>query len=851
MKKSFVSLAAMLLLLAGCQKPELVDTVGDNSAFEASFEAFDCQTKTSMNSSRKLVWSKGDRLAVFQGSSLADEYMLVESYAGKMNGDFAVVKDNSPVNGNFSAGSELPCNVAIYPYSDGLTLEGSVFEGGSVYSVDGFSLPSVQVYKAGSFAVGAFPMAAVTESMADHGLNFKNILGAMQLSLKGTQVVESIKIEGLSGEKLSGDAAVSVYTNDVAPTIRMSDEASTSVTLDCEDGVQLSESEATDFYIALPPMSFEKGFNVTVKDAAGQEYTITADQSNDVLRSSILVMPAVTLGAESFVLYSNDFDKTISTKVNDKWPFCDEFDGWKNEVGTGASNVSYSFKNASARAYSGNNNIWLPMTGAYFGVHNIELNNTTSYELTFNVICGTPGNYKETFSSSVFKVYLSQDDTKWVELLVNVTANDNVFDSAAASFSVPANTANLSVVFEKVADETNGYRVDNISLKASASADTEIDFAQGVEKDFTADSDGGGSAGGNDAAQPTTLVKATIAEFMAAAEDDTWYELTGEIISIEKETYGNFTIKDETGEVYVYGMTNGWVGSNDQSFSKIGLKVGDVVTLGTKRTSYQGTPQGGGNPVPAYYISHVAGQVGDAFDAKDYVDEYNVNHGPGVEIDGVVWAPVNCGYHEDDYKWGKLYQWGRKYGQGYDGRLYVNGAATGYISDKSSPGHAEGPVSVSDGNSESSANTFFVDYGSGDMDWVTPHSNTLWNSCSEDSPVKTENDPCPEGWRVPTYNELNNLCQNHSEWMNDEDGQPGYWLCGTSSYTESVPQVFFPAAGNNINIVNDGRGKTGYYWSSRPINTNQAYCLEFAHSSTSWTGSRYRMDGQSVRCVQD
>ena len=44
MKKSFVSLAAMLLLLAGCQKPELVDTVGDNSAFEASVEAFDCQT---------------------------------------------------------------------------------------------------------------------------------------------------------------------------------------------------------------------------------------------------------------------------------------------------------------------------------------------------------------------------------------------------------------------------------------------------------------------------------------------------------------------------------------------------------------------------------------------------------------------------------------------------------------------------------------------------------------------------------------------------------------------------------------------------------------------------------------
>jgi hypothetical protein len=55
-------------------------------------------------------------------------------------------------------------------------------------------------------------------------------------------------------------------------------------------------------------------------------------------------------------------------------------------------------------------------------------------------------------------------------------------------------------------------------------------------------------------------------------------------------------------------MTSKWVGSNDQSFSQIGLKVGDTVTLGTLRGSYNGTPQGGGNPVPAFYISHVAGE---------------------------------------------------------------------------------------------------------------------------------------------------------------------------------------------------------------------------------------------------
>ena len=97
---------------------------------------------------------------------------------------------------------------------------------------------------------------------------------------------------------------------------------------------------------------------------------------------------------------------------------------------------------------------------------------------------------------------------------------------------------------------------------------------------------------------------ATVAEFLAAATGDTWYKLTGTITNLQTGDYGNFDLVDETGSVYVYGITVAPVAKNDKSFPKLGLKEGDKVTLIGKRAEYKGTPQVGG---PAYYISHEAG----------------------------------------------------------------------------------------------------------------------------------------------------------------------------------------------------------------------------------------------------
>ena len=84
--------------------------------------------------------------------------------------------------------------------------------------------------------------------------------------------------------------------------------------------------------------------------------------------------------------------------------------------------------------------------------------------------------------------------------------------------------------------------------------------------------------------------KVTVAEFLAAAEDSTMYELTGVITSVSNTTYGNFYLKDETGEVLIYGLCSPT--GAQKYWAASGAKVGDTITVQTVRTSYNGAPQG-------------------------------------------------------------------------------------------------------------------------------------------------------------------------------------------------------------------------------------------------------------------
>ena len=137
------------------------------------------------------------------------------------------------------------------------------------------------------------------------------------------------------------------------------------------------------------------------------------------------------------------------------------------------------------------------------------------------------------------------------------------------------------------------------------SVDENIDEQRSAVVTFSS----GGLTGKIDISQQKGAQSAiTINEFYSKKVDKTtWYKLSGEIVAIANNSYGNFYIATETSYLYVYGLTANKSATNDQSFSKLGLKVGDTVTMMTLRSEHNGVVEAGGS-IPAYYLTHEKGE---------------------------------------------------------------------------------------------------------------------------------------------------------------------------------------------------------------------------------------------------
>ncbi|MBO5815710.1 MAG: leucine-rich repeat protein [Bacteroidales bacterium] len=249
----------------------------EGRVFEAAFE--DTATRTYIEAGNLLRWNAGDRISLFDGNTLNRQYQF-DGETGDNSGTFSIV--DKP----YGTGNALSANYAAYPYSSDV----KITEAGVIT----MTFPSRQIYAENSFGQGANPMVAVTKDTDDTFLKFRNIAGYIKLQLYGDDVtVKSISLTGNDHEGLAGKASVSTADVD-EPVATMSDNAEETILLDCGEGVRIGSSAqtATAFWIVVPPLTFEKGFTVTVTDTDGREYVKSTSGRIIISRNIIKPMAA-------------------------------------------------------------------------------------------------------------------------------------------------------------------------------------------------------------------------------------------------------------------------------------------------------------------------------------------------------------------------------------------------------------------------------------------------------------------------------------------------------------------------------------------------------------------------------
>lgn len=192
-------------------------------------------------------------------------------------------------------------------------------------------------------------------------------------------------------------------------------------------------------------------------------------------------------------IYANDFDKEQATEGSSGWPFADQFEGWKNQTGTGADNVAYVANSISVRANSASNGSYSKYKDDASGVNNMLFRAGAELEIhkialdpAQKNLCLTFGSYKslygaegDAFVTSEFHVYLSKDGENWAEIAydrpveADEHSNYGIWALATANFTLKEVPSELYIRF--ISDLSSAHRIDDVKLFEGIGG-TEVDL---------------------------------------------------------------------------------------------------------------------------------------------------------------------------------------------------------------------------------------------------------------------------------------------------------------------------------------------------------------------------------------
>lgn len=273
MKKYFsiilIAAIAVSSIFSACKK-EVVDPKDDPADSDVrSFVACidDAAVKTTLDGV-KVYWNTGDEVSL-NGSIFV-----------------ATVDEANPAKATFSLkeGETAPAKAEEY----------RVYYPASAYvdnQTSRFKLPESQTY-AGNDISGVNPMFAYATSL-DGTVHFKNVCGLLAIELMGAEKVKSITVSAPSDKYLYGTISDFAY-NTAEDAITYSTFANvgrgSSVILNCAEAIQLSESEATRFYVAIPEAAYDN-LTITVTVDSGDPFIFELNEPAEIQKNYIYTLP--------------------------------------------------------------------------------------------------------------------------------------------------------------------------------------------------------------------------------------------------------------------------------------------------------------------------------------------------------------------------------------------------------------------------------------------------------------------------------------------------------------------------------------------------------------------------------
>ena len=234
--------ALIAVLFTACSQDNTTDNALQPELLRVGFEE---GTRVQLNDQHQTVWNTGDMVSVFYKSDANSCY----SYTGEDKARTGVI---SKVDNVATTSASLDKVYAVYPYNADYTIDAQ--------GVVSATVSANQTYAAGSYGIGNNIMVATGGSAE---LIFQNVYGWVRLQFTGKDSVSKLVFRGNNNEVLAG--AATINPNDA--TIAFAAGGATELTLDCSN-VTLTDA-ATEFYIAVAPQAFEKGFEVEAHTAAG------------------------------------------------------------------------------------------------------------------------------------------------------------------------------------------------------------------------------------------------------------------------------------------------------------------------------------------------------------------------------------------------------------------------------------------------------------------------------------------------------------------------------------------------------------------------------------------------------